>query len=84
MILFFFLIFTVKSSSLTPAASAELLRSSMLSAEKMRYNNEKMSGASGLDWIKATKPPFHDAYDSFQKCQPFFFYLFNRRIILLN
>lgn len=34
----------------------------MLSAANTRYNSEKMSGASGLDWIRLTKPPDQDAY----------------------
>lgn len=40
---------TVTSSSLAPADNAALFRSSVLSADNTRCNNEKISGASGLD-----------------------------------
>lgn len=40
---------TVKSSAVTPAAIAAALSSSTGSAEKTRFNSEKINGASGLD-----------------------------------
>jgi len=56
------LFLTVNSSSDTPAFRVFSLSTGIFSARKMRCSREKMSGASGLDWIRAMSPPSQEAW----------------------